>query len=544
MIGASPPESAMSQNHDPRRRDFIAGTAALAAASTLPNAAQAGHGEHAHLGEFELAGKDREALTLGLQNGEYTALGLTRAYLERIQAHDVRTVNAVIELNPDAEAIAAALDAERKAGQVRGPLHGLPVLIKDNIDTGDRMHTTAGSLALSDWRAPVDAPVAASLRAAGAVILGKTNLSEWANARSTRSTSGWSARGGQTTNAYDRTRSPSGSSSGTGAAIAMEFAALGIGTETDGSIISPANANGLVGLKPTLGLVPRTGIIPIAHSQDTAGPMTRSVADAAALLAAIAQPNNEPGTIAPPASGFDRNYLGALKARAAQGARIGVARGLFGFHPEVDKLADQAIRALKELGAEIIDEVKIDTLGQFDESEFEVLSYELKADLNAYLSRLPVTAPARTLAQLIEFNRARATLEMPLFAQEWFESAEAKGALTDQAYRDALEKNHELSRAKGLDAAFAAHRLDALIAPSGGPAWLIDTINGDQYSGGNTSLAAVAGYPHLTVRMGFVRHLPVGLSFMGLPYSEAKLLGLGYAFEQATKARRSPFHSR
>ncbi len=534
----------MSQNHDPRRRDFIAGTAALAAASTLPNAAQAGHGEHAHLGEFELAGKDREALTLGLQNGEYTALGLTRAYLERIQAHDARTVNAVIELNPDAEAIAAALDAERKAGQVRGPLHGLPVLIKDNIDTGDRMHTTAGSLALSDWRAPVDAPVAASLRAAGAVILGKTNLSEWANARSTRSTSGWSARGGQTTNAYDRTRSPSGSSSGTGAAIAMEFAALGIGTETDGSIISPANANGLVGLKPTLGLVPRTGIIPIAHSQDTAGPMTRSVADAAALLAAIAQPNNEPGTIAPPVSGFDRNYLGALKARAAQGARIGVARGLFGFHPEVDKLADQAIRALKELGAEIIDEVKIDTLGQFDESEFEVLSYELKADLNAYLSRLPVTAPARTLAQLIEFNRARATLEMPLFAQEWFESAEAKGALTDPAYRDALAKNHELSRAKGLDAAFAAHRLDALIAPSGGPAWLIDTINGDQYSGGNTSLAAVAGYPHLTVPMGFVRHLPVGLSFMGLPYSEAKLLGLGYAFEQATKARRSPFHSR
>lgn len=534
----------MSQTHDPRRRDFMVGSAAMAAAAALPASAQAGHGEAHRHDDFELAGKDREALALGLQNGSYTALGLTRAYLERIQAHDARSVNAVIELNPDAEAIAAQLDAERQAGKVRGPLHGIPVLIKDNIDTGDRMHTTAGSLALSDWRAPVDAPVAASLRAAGAVLLGKTNLSEWANARSTRSTSGWSARGGQTVNAYDRTRSPSGSSSGTGAAMAMEFAALGIGTETDGSIISPSNANGLVGLKPTLGLVPRTGIIPIAHSQDTAGPMTRNVADAAALLAAIAQPNREPGTIAPPAAGFDRDYLGALKARAAQGARIGVARGLFGFHPEVDRLAEAAIRALKDLGAEIVDEVKIDTLGQFDESEFEVLSYELKADLNAYLSRLPASAPARTLAQLIEFNRARATLEMPFFGQEWFEGAETKGPLTDPAYRDALARNHELTRAKGLDAAFAKHRLDALVGPSGGPAWLIDTINGDQYSGGNTSLAAVAGYPHLTVPMGFVRHLPVGFSFIGLPYSEARLLGLGYAFEQATKARRSPFRRR
>ncbi|MBK6434619.1 MAG: amidase [Rhodanobacteraceae bacterium] len=532
----------MSQSHDPRRRDFIAGTAALAAAAALPGASEASHGAHAP--DFAYAGKDREALALGLRNGEYSALELTRAYLERIQAIDTRTVNAVIELNPDAEAIAAQLDVERKAGKTRGPLHGLPVLIKDNIDTGDRMHTTAGSLALADWHAPVDAPIAASLRAAGAVILGKTNLSEWANARSTRATSGWSARGGQTTNAYDRARSPSGSSSGTGAAIAMEFAALGIGTETDGSIISPANANGLVGLKPTVGLVPRTGIIPIAHSQDTAGPMTRSVADAAALLAAIAQPNAEPGFITAPANGFDRDYLGALKARAAQGARIGVARGLFGFHPEVDRIAENAIRALKDLGAEIIDEVKIDTLGQFDDSEFEVLSFELKAGLNAYLARLPKSAPARSLTELIEFNRVRATLEMPYFGQEWFESAETKGPLSDKAYRDALAKNHDLSRTQGLDAAFAKHRLDALIGPSGGPAWLIDPINGDSYSGGNTSLAAVAGYPHLTVPMGFVQHLPVGLSFIGLPYSEAKLLGLGYAFEQATKARRSPFRSR
>ena len=536
----------MSQKHDSRRRDFIAGSAALAAASALPKTAGAGagQGEHHRMDDFELAGKDRESLMLGMQNGSHTALGLTRTYLERIQSVDDRTVNAVIELNPDAEAIAAQLDAERKAGKIRGPLHGLPVLIKDNIDSGDRMHTTAGSLALADWHAPLDAPIVASLRAAGAVILGKTNLSEWANARSTRSSSGWSARGGQTVNAYDRTRSPSGSSSGTGAAMAMEFAALGIGTETDGSIISPANANGLVGLKPTVGLVPRTGIIPIAHSQDTAGPMTRSVADAAALLAAIAQPNTEPGHIAAPAAGIDRDYLGALKARAAQGARIGVARGLFGFHPEVDQLTDHAIRALKDLGAEIIDEVKIDTLGAFDESEFEVLSYELKADLNAYLSRLPASAPARTLAQLIEFNRVRATLEMPYFGQEWFESAETKGPLSDKAYRDALAKNHDLSRTKGLDAAFAKHRLDALIGPSGGPAWLIDHINGDQYSGGNTSLAAVAGYPHLTVPIGFVHHLPVGLSFIGLPYAEARLLGLGYAFEQATKARKSPLRGR
>ena len=529
----------MSQPHDPRRRVFIAASA-VAAVAAVPGGVEAGHGQR-HLDDFELAGKDREALARGLRNGQYSALGLTRAYLERIQAHDAHTVNAIIELNPDAEAIAAQLDVERKAGQLRGPLHGLPVLIKDNIDSGDRMATTAGSLALIDWRAPADAPIVASLRAAGAVLLGKTNLSEWANARSTRSTSGWSGRGGQTRNAYDRARSPSGSSSGTAAAIAMEFAALGIGTETDGSIISPANANGLVGLKPTVGLVPRTGIIPIAHSQDTAGPMTRSVADAAALLVAIAQPHRELGAIAAPAAGFDRDYLGALSARAAQGARIGVARGLFGFHPEVDRLAEDALRALKELGAEIIDEVVIDTLGEFDDSEFEVLSYELKAGLNAYLSRLPKSAPARTLAGLIEFNRARATLEMPHFAQEWFESAETKGPLSDPAYRKALARNHELTRRKGLDPMFAKHRLDALVGPSGGPAWLIDPINGDHYTGGNTSLAAVAGYPHLSVPMGFVRHLPVGLSFIGLPYSEARLLGVGYAFERATQARMSPF---
>jgi len=532
----------MSQSHDPSRRAFIAASA-VAAVAAVPGSAAAAHREQ-RLGDFELAGKDREALTTGLGNGQYSALGLARAYLERIQAHDAHTVNAIIELNPDAEAIAAQLDVERKAGRVRGPLHGVPVLIKDNIDSGDRMATTAGSLALIDWHAPADAPIVASLRAAGAVLLGKTNLSEWANARSTRSTSGWSARGGQTRNAYDRTRSPSGSSSGTAAAIAMEFAALGIGTETDGSIISPANANGLVGLKPTVGLVPRTGIIPIAHSQDTAGPMTRSVADAAALLAAIAQPHRELGAIAAPAAGFDRDYLGALSARAAQGARIGVARGLFGFHPEVDRLADNAVRALKELGAEIIDEVVIDTLGEFDDSEFEVLSHELKAGLNAYLSRLPQSAPARTLAGLIEFNRTRATLEMPHFAQEWFESAVSKGPLSDPAYRKALARNHELTRSKGLDAAFAKHRLHALVGPSGGPAWLIDPINGDHYSGGNTSLAAVAGYPHLTVPMGFVRHLPVGFSFLGLPYSEARLLGLGYAFERATQARKSPFAHR
>ncbi len=527
----------MSNLNNPGRRDFLAGTAALAAASTLPGVSAAHAGRDAPPNRF--ADKDRAALALGLRNGEFSALELTRAYIERIQALD-GGLNSVIEINPDAEAIAATLDAERKAGRDRGPLHGLPVLIKDNIDTGDRMHTSAGSLALADWHAPVDAPIVASLRAAGAVLLGKTNLSEWANARSTRSSSGWSGRGGQTRNAYDRTRSPSGSSSGTGVAMSMEFAALGIGTETDGSIISPANANGLVGLKPTVGLVPRTGIIPIAHSQDTAGPMTRSVADAAALLAAIAQPNTEPGFIAPPSSDFDRDYLKALTARAAQGARVGVARGMFGFHPECDKLAENALRALKDLGAEIIDEIKIDTLGEFDDAEFEVLSYELKADLNAYLARLPKSAPARSLAELIEFNRARATLEMPIFAQEWFESAEAKGALTDQAYLDALAKCRDAARVRGMDAAFAKHRLDVLVAPSGAPAWLIDHINGDQYSGGNTSLAAVSGYPHLTVPMGFVAHLPVGFSFMGLPYQEARLLGLGYAFEQATKARRAP----
>lgn len=528
----------MSQPADPNRRQFIATAASLTAAAALPSAPPASAMPHEP--PFAHGDDDLAALRRKLEQHETSALDLTRAYLERIVALDDRTVNAVIELNPDAEAIAAERDSERRAGRIRGPLHGIPVLIKDNIDTGDRMHTTAGSLALADWRAPADAPVVARLRDAGAILLGKTNLSEWANARSTRSISGWSARGGQTRNAYDLHRSPSGSSSGTGAAMAMSFAALGIGTETDGSIISPSNANGLVGLKPTVGLVPRTGIIPIGHSQDTAGPMTRSVADAAALLAAIADPNDEPGAIPRPAGGIDRDYLGALRARAAQGARIGVCREMAVAHPEVMRLFDAAVAALRDLGATVIDDVKIATLGTFGDGELTVLSYELKAGLNAYLSRLPASAPARSLAQLIAFNRERATLERPFFDQEWFESAETKGPLSDAAYWDALADNHRRTRAQGLDAAFATHRLDALIAPSGGPAWLIDPINGDYDTGGNTSLAAVAGYPHLTVPMGFVRHLPVGLSFVGLAYREARLLGLGYAFEQATRARRPP----
>ena len=478
-----------------------------------------------------------------MSNGELTAHALVQQYLDRIAAIDKRgpAINAVIELNPDALEIADQLDAERKAGKVRGPLHGIPVLIKDNVDTADRMHTTAGSLALADSIAQKDATVAARLRAAGAIILGKTNLSEWANFRSTHSTSGWSGRGGQTKNPYALDRNPCGSSAGTGAAVAASLAAAGIGTETDGSIMCPSAVNGLVGIKPTLGLVSRAGIIPIAHSQDTAGPMARSVADAVALLNAIAGADaRDPASKA--AQSHVTDYSKYLDANALKGARIGVVRKLAGFSPEVDAIFAANIAALKAAGATIVDPVELPNLGKYEEAELTVLEYEFKHDLDAYLAALPAAAHApHSLAELIDFDEREHAREMPWFGQELFVASLARGPLADKAYRAALAKSKKLAGPQGIDAALKKNRLDALIAPTGGPAWTTDWVNGDHFTGGgSTTPAAVAGYPDVTVPAGFVHGLPVGLSFFAGAWSEPKLIALAYAFEQATQERRPP----
>jgi amidase len=422
---------------------------------------------------------------------------------------------------------------------VRGPLHGIPVLIKDNIDTADRMQTTAGSLALVGSPAPRDAFLVEKLRAAGAVLLGKTNLSEWANFRSTRSTSGWSGRGGQTRMPYVLDRNPCGSSSGTGSAISANLAAIGIGTETDGSIICPSSICGLVGIKPTVGLVSRSGIIPISASQDTAGPMTRSVADAATLLTVIAGADPRDAATTQYTARTATDYTTFLDANALKGARIGVARNMAGFHPEVDAAFDRAIAALRAAGATLVD-TDVPTVGKTDDAESEVLSYEFKDGINAYLASRGGTVRFKTLAELIGFNTSNASRELPWFGQEQFEKSQAKGPLSDAKYRDALETCRRLSRAEGIDAVMATHHVDAIIAPSNGPSWPIDLINGDRYTGGNSSVAAVAGYPSITVPMGFAGPLPLGLSFIGGAWTEGRLIALAYAFEQAMKARRAP----
>ena len=459
--------------------------------------------------------------------GSLTASALTQRYLERIAAIDKRgpALNSVIELNPDALSIAAALDAERKAKGPRGPLHGIPVLIKDNIDTADRMMTTAGSLALVGSIAARDAIVAQRLRAAGAVLLGKTNLSEWANFRSSHSTSGWSGRGGLTRNPYALDRNACGSSSGSGAAVSANLCALAIGTETDGSIVCPASTNGVVGIKPTLGLIPATGIIPIAHSQDTAGPMARTVADAALLLGVL--------------TGAD--YTKSLDPNGLRGARIGVARDkFFGFSEETDRVIEAAIAEMKRRGAEIVDPADIPTAGKFDDSESEVLSYEFKNDLNLYLGALVPKAPMHSLADVIAFNESHREREMPYFGQDLMIKAQAKGPLSSKEYLDALEKDRRLSRTEGIDAVMSKHRLDALVAPTAGPAWCTDLINGDHAPGGSSTPAAVAGYPNINVPAGYAWGLPVGISFFGAANSEPLLIKLAYAFEQATRHRRAP----
>jgi amidase len=470
--------------------------------------------------------------------GTLTSEALAQAYLERIAAVDDAgpTLNAVIELNPDALQEAAARDAERKAGKVRGALHGIPVLLKDNIDAVP-MVNSAGSLALAAHRPKTDAFLVRRLREAGAVILGKTNLSEWANFRSTRSTSGWSGRGGQTRNPYALDRNPCGSSSGTGSAIAANFAAIGIGTETDGSIICPAAVAALVGIKPTVGLVSRSGIIPISHSQDTAGPMTRSVADAAAVLTAIAAADDRDDATAEYIARATIDYTTHLKPDALRDARIGILRKSMGYQPDVDAATERAIEALRAAGAEVVD-AEIPTAGEWDEAEFEVLLYEFKAGLEAYL--VASDAPHRTLADLIAFNKANADREMPWFAQELFEKANAKGALTDKAYTEARDKARRLAGPEGIDAALKAQRLDALIAPSMSPAWLTDPISGDHFTGSGYGAAAVARYPSITVPMGDAHGLPLGLTFMGPAWSEARLIELAYAFEQKTRARKPP----
>jgi len=491
---------------------------------------------------FELEELTISELQQGMAKGEYTAKSLVKAYLERIAGLDKKgpTVNAVIELNPDANAIAEALDRERKAKGARGPLHGIPILIKDNIDTADRMMTTAGSLALLGSLAPQDAFIVKKLRDAGAVILGKTNLSEWANFRSTHSSSGWSGRGGQTKNPYVLDRNPCGSSSGSGVAAAANFSAATIGTETDGSVVCPSSANSLVGIKPTLGLVSRTGIIPIAHSQDTAGPMTRTVADAAILLSALTGIDPRDQATSSSRSKSEPDYTRFLDKTSLRGARLGIARKYFGFNDRVDKQMNSLIEEMKKMGAVIIDPAEIPTSGKFDDSELEVLLYEFKAGLNTYLAGLGPKAPVRSLKQIIEFNEKNRDREMPYFGQELLVRAEAKGPLTSKAYLVALQKNHRLSRTQGIDFVLRRHKLDALIAPTGGPPWPTDWLNGDHFTGGYSTASAVAGYPHITVPAGYVFGLPFGISFFGAAYSEPRLIGLAYAFEQATKLRRRP----
>ena len=467
---------------------------------------------------------DLEEMTIAEMH-RFSARALTEAYLARIDAIDERgpAINSVIELNPDALAIADALDREQAR---RGPLHGIPVLIKDNIDTADRMHTTAGSLALAESIAARDSFVAQRLREAGAVIIGKTNLSEWANFRSTHSTSGWSGRGGQTRNPYVLDRNPCGSSSGTGAAIAANLAAVGVGTETDGSVVCPSSACGLVGIKPTLGLIGGAGIIPIAHSQDTPGPMCRTVTDAAILLGAL-------GT-------KQIDYTKSLDPNGLRGARIGVARKYFGFNDATDAVMKQAIDTIKRLGATVVDPADMATTGKYDDSEMEVLLYEFKTDLNKYLAGLAPNVRTRTLADLIRFNEENRAREMPYFGQELFERAQKKGPLTSEKYTKALAKNHRMSRAEGIDAVITKHQLDAIMAPTGGPVWVTDLVDGDHFTGGYSTASAVAGYPHITVPAGFAFGLPVGLSFFAGAWSEPVLIRFAYAFEQATKARRKP----
>ncbi len=535
------------------RREFLQASVATGVAAALPVfGAVTAEAQHKAAGAKGTAGhpaSELDEVTLadlqaGMKSGKFTARTLTEKYLERINMLDKDKqgprLNSVIELNPDADAIAGELDREYRNKGPRSPLHGVPVLIKDNIGTADRMKTSAGSLALAGSTPTQDSFVARRLREAGAVILGKTNLSEWANFRSSHSTSGWSGRGGLTRNPYSLDRNACGSSSGSGAATSANLCALAVGTETDGSIVCPSSSNGIVGIKPTLGLVSRAGIVPLAHSQDTAGPMARTVTDAAILLNALAGVDAVDSATSAAAGKIQRDYTRFLDPKGLAGARIGVVRKYFGFNDAVDELMNTSIEAMKKAGAVIVDPAEIETFGKFDDTELLVLLYEFKADINKYLASLNSDLPARTLKDLIAFNQTNKSKEMPYFGQDLFEKAEAKGDLSSKEYVDALAKNHQLAGAEGIDATMDKFHLDALVAPTGGPAWLIDLANGDHSVGGSSNAAAVAGYPNINVPAGFVWGLPVGISFFGKAWSEPTLLKIAYAFEQTTKARKAP----
>ena len=535
------------------RRDFLrvsgaAGALAVAeprGAGGFGPPAPAGRQEPVEGGGFALAETTIADLQEGLAGGAWTTRSIVEAYLDRIDRidRDGPGLRAVLETDPDALAVADRLDRERRAGRLRGPLHGIPVLLKDNIDTADGMTTTAGSLALEGWIPPEDSGVAARLRRAGALLLGKTNLSEWANFRSTRSSSGWSGRGGQCRNPYVLDRNPCGSSSGSGAAASADLAAAAVGTETDGSIVCPASANGIAGIKPTVGLVSRAGIIPISHTQDTAGPMARTVRDAAVLLGVLAGSDpRDPATADADRRGL-ADYTPFLDPAGLRGARIGVARQFLGFHDGVDRVVEDAVDALRAAGAVVVDPVALGDSGadrSLRAAETDVLLYEFKAGLNAYLARRGPGAEVRSLADLIAFNERNAEAEMPYFGQERLIAAEAKGPLSERAYLTALAAARRLSRADGIDRTMDEHRLDAVVAATGGPAWVTDLVNGDHFGGSSSGYPATAGYPNVTVPAGAVHGLPVGLSFFGRAWSEPTLVRLAYAFEQTVQARRPP----
>src|SRR6266536_620852 len=531
------------------RRDFIrrttlAGSALLVGNTWSGSAAAAGTGpapRHRRK-SFALEEMSVTELQRGMATGHFTAAALVRKYFQRIEELDRRgpRLKAVIELNPDASAIAESLDHERKAKGPRGPLHGIPVLIKDNIDTHDRMSTTAGSLALAGSIAPRDSFVVEQLRAAGVVILGKTNLSEWANFRGSRSISGWSGRGGLTRNPYALDRSASGSSSGSAAGVSASLCAVAIGTETDGSIVSPSSYCGVVGLKPTVGLVSRSGIIPISASQDTAGPIARTVSDAAALLGALTGVDSRDAATEASAGKADRDCTRFLDASALRGARLGVARNFFGWHPRADRLMETALETMRREGALLIDPASLPSRQGLGDAEHQVMLYEFKAGLNRYFDSLGSAAPVHSLRELIEFNEQNRDRELLFFGQEILIEAETKGPLTDQAYLDARARCRKWAREDGIDALMDQHQLDAIIAPTTGPAHTLDLIAGDRGLGGSSTYAAVAGYPSITLPVGNIYDLPMGISFFGRAWSEPKLIGISYAFEQATHARVAP----
>ncbi|MDH5609938.1 MAG: amidase [Cyclobacteriaceae bacterium] len=533
-----------------KRRNFLRnstlGTLAVPALATscmAPSGSNAGTAEESiGYNEFELLEATIASLQQKMENGDLSARKITEMYLARIEAIDQAgpRLNSVIERNPDALSIADQLDKERAEGKVRGPMHGIPVMIKDNIDTGDQMMTTAGALALEGNKAANDAFIIAKLRESGAVLLGKTNLSEWANFRSTRSSSGWSSRGGQTRNPFVIDRNPCGSSSGSGSAVSANLCAVTIGTETNGSIVCPSSTNGVVGIKPTVGLLSRSGIIPISFSQDTAGPMARTVADAAILLGVLTGVDEKDSKTTASTGNALVDYTPFLDKGALSGARIGVWRSPFGFHEKVDEQLEQSLEVLRAQGAELIDiEEVIPGIKELYGPSRLVLEYEFKDGLNKYLAGANATSGVKSLSDVIAFNKANEKEAMPFFRMEILESSEKRGGLDETEYLEAVTMLQKRSR-EGITLTMETHRLDAIVGPTGGPAWQIDVVNGDHFGGGSSSPAAWSGFPNITVPAGFVHGLPIGMSFFGLPWSEGRLISLAYAFEQARPVRQAP----